>query len=453
MIDGDVMLNQLLAFFIKELRLLRRDRGGLVVLFVMPVALVIIVSLVQDNILKVSGATTVKLVLVDADHASQSKASLGETLLHQLNASGSFQVTHFNSADAHTDYAQAQRGVSNGKWQVGIYLPPGISAELHRRAMQLVQHGFSTADSNKELSSPSRMPLTINYFFDPAVQGGLQGAIGGMLRQLVASETLKIEMQALQKVLPAQIERQVSIELGPMFAQALAVNPININFPQADQPLLQAVVANSDDAMVLPTSVQHNVPAWSLFGIFFIVLPLSGVILQERSLGIFPRLQLIPGTKIGMLLGRLSAYLALAMAQFVVMVSVGYYVLPRLGTDMLQLNGQLPALLVVALCAGLTACGFGILLGTVAKSEQQAIMIAAVTIVISAALGGIMVPVYMMPPVMQTISVISPLGWGLDACQVLLLRGGHLQDILPQLLTMLSCCGICLLLAWRQLRQ
>ncbi|MDY0190925.1 MAG: ABC transporter permease [Desulfuromonas sp.] len=437
------------AFMLKELQLLRRDRGALLILFLMPVALVIIVSLVQDNILKVTGSRTVKLLLVDNDHGY-----LGQQLLHQLHTSDSLQVT---CAPVSMDYAAAKLEVSAGNWQVGIYLPAGISQQLHQQAVTQVRNGF-TGRGGDALSLDQLPPLEVEYFFDPAVQGGLQAGISGMLRQLITSTTLTEQVHAFQQMLPAYIERQVSSKLGPLYAQVLASSDLSFKSPVLDQPILQAVQINpvamgGMDDFVQPTSVQHNVPAWSLFGIFFIILPVAGVILQERSHGIFPRILIVPGSKLVMLLGRLSAYLLVCMLQFCLMLLVGYYLLPRLGTDILQFNGQMSGLLVVALGAGITACGFGLLLGVVARSEQQAIMLAAVSIVIAAALGGIMVPVYMMPPTMQQLSFISPLGWGLDACQVLLLRGGTLLDILPQLLTMMVCFVGCLLLAWRRIAK
>ncbi len=441
-----LLWQQFFAFFVKELQLLRRDRGALLILFLMPVALVVIVSLVQDNILKVTGSRTVKLLVVDHDHGY-----LGQQLLHQLETSDSFQVTCVAET---VNYPDAKFEVSTGQWQVGIYLPPGVSQQLEQRAMAMVRAGFTDDVSAK--APPTKPPLTVEYFFDPAVQGGLQAGISGMLQQLVARATLMKQLNALQKMLPAYIERQVTAQLGPMYAQVLANSELGINVPELTQPIVQAVQisaapAASNADFVQPTSVQHNVPAWSLFGIFFIILPVSAAILQERSLGVFPRILIIPGSGFAMLCGRLLAYLLVCLVQLCLMLGVGYFVLPLLGTDVLQFNGQLGALIVVALAAALTASGFGLLLGIVARSEQQAIMIAAVSIVIAAALGGIMVPVYMMPAGMQQLSIISPLGWGLDACQVLLLRSGTLRDILPQLLTMMGCFAGCMLLSWRKI--
>jgi len=432
--------NQLLAVFVKELHLLRRDRGGLAVLFIMPVALVLIVCLVQDNILKVSGATTIKMVLVDHD-----QGSIGQAIIEQLNETGSFELSVF---DEKMSFEQVKQSVSTGVWQAGVYLSAGMSEQLKRAVDEQVKASLR--------AEPLAAPLTTvsaQYFFDPAVQGGLQAGIRGVLTQLVSQETLKLKMASFQTLLPKQIERYVSTELGPMFGQVLAQKPFAIQFPEQESHLLQAVQINAKAVVITPTSIQHNIPAWSLFGIFFIILPLSGVILQERSQGVFTRLLLIPGQHFGVLLGRLFAYLALNMVQFSLMLMIGFYILPLLGTDTLQLNGQGLSYFIVAFCSGLAACGFGLLLGIVARSPQQAIMTAAVAIVISAALGGIMVPVYMMPTLMQSLSVVSPLGWGLEAFQILLLRGGTLHDIVPQLLSLLICFFLCVFISWRKLRH
>ena len=60
-------MTRLPATIFKELLLLSRDRAGLLVLFLMPAVLVIVVSLVQENILKVTGETTIRVLFVDQD--------------------------------------------------------------------------------------------------------------------------------------------------------------------------------------------------------------------------------------------------------------------------------------------------------------------------------------------------------------------------------------------------
>jgi len=53
-----------------------------------------------------------------------------------------------------------------------------------------------------------------------------------------------------------------------------------------------------------------------------------------------------------------------------------------------------------------------------------------------------------MPSFMQTISVISPLAWGLNGTLDVFVRGGGLADVLPEAAALTAFFGICILIAW-----
>ena len=107
----------------------------------------------------------------------------------------------------------------------------------------------------------------------------------------------------------------------------------------------------------------------------------------------------------------------------------------------------------MAASAIFAATGYGILLGTVVNSFEQAAMFGPISIVIAAALGGVMVPVYAMPTFMQTISVISPLAWGLNGTLDVFVRGGGARDVLPEAAALGTFFVACVLLAWVWQRQ
>jgi len=435
------MLLQLLAVIVKELQLLRRDRGGLAVLFIMPVALVLVVCLVQDNILKTSGAAAVEVVVVDHD-----QAAFGAWLTSQLQQQCD---VHLSVKGDESSFSDVRRDVERGDYQLGVYLAPGLSDTLQQALdSQVRRELFPSAASSKNSDMP-----TVLYSFDPAVQGGLRAGLTGLIDQLIQRRLAELRLASFQRYLPKRIEHYVSVELGPMFAQALAQHPLHLQLSVNDADRMPVAPMESEAGFTMPTSIQHNVPAWSIFGLFFIILPLSAVMLQERCQGVFVRLQLVPGSALSLLMGRVVAYLLISLIQFSLMLAVGRSVLPLLGTDHLDLHGQVPGLLVVSLCVALAACGFGLLLGVYARSSQQASLTAAVTIVIFAALGGIMIPVYLMPEVMQQISVVSPLGWGMEAMQILVLRGGSLAETWPYLARLLIAFIVCCFFAWRGLRR
>ena len=88
---------------------------------------------------------------------------------------------------------------------------------------------------------------------------------------------------------------------------------------------------------------------------------------------------------------------------------------------------------VVAIFSGLSAIGFGILLGTIAKTQEQSAPFGATSVIILAAIGGVWVPVFAMPKIMQIIAESSPMNWGLEAFYDVLLRNASLLDLVPEL--------------------
>jgi ABC-2 type transport system permease protein len=194
--------------------------------------------------------------------------------------------------------------------------------------------------------------------------------------------------------------------------------------------------------------VQQNVPAWSLFGIFFIVLPMAGAFIQERINGTHQRLLAMPVSYLTLVSGRIVAYMGIGVVQCALIGCIGKWLLPLWGTPSLEMGGAPLALLVVIASSILAATGYGILLGTVVDTYEQASMFGPISIVIAAAIGGIMVPVYAMQAFMQSISVVSPLAWGLNGSLDVFVRGGGLADVLPESAALTAFFGICVFIAW-----
>ena len=116
------------------------------------------------------------------------------------------------------------------------------------------------------------------------------------------------------------------------------------------------------------------------------------------------------------------------------MVAVGIYLFPYLDLPVLDISGKFILMSLVAIFSGLAAVGFGIVLGTIAKTQEQSAPFGATSVVILAAIGGVWVPVFAMPKIMQYVSHISPMNWGLNAFYDVILRNGNLLDILPELI-------------------
>jgi ABC-2 type transport system permease protein len=181
-----------------------------------------------------------------------------------------------------------------------------------------------------------------------------------------------------------------------------------------------------------PSSVQQNVPAWLIFGMFFVAIPMSALFIVERREGTLARLatQRVPFALI--LAGKVAPYFAVNLAQTVLMLAAGVWLVPWLGGEALALPGRWDLLALVAACTSLAAIGWALLVAVWARTLEQATVIGGVGNILAAAVGGIMVPRFVMPPAMQGVTEISPMAWALDGFHAVMLRqGGAAEVALP----------------------
>lgn len=420
----------------KELILLGRDRAGLLILFVMPAVLVLVITLVQDNVLKKMGESQAEVLLVDQDGGEAA-----QHFIRALTQSGQLTVSRVESEQL------ALAEVDGGRAQLCIVIRAGMSSEIRTRSHAMVREMVDSSAPQAPATARGRIDL----YFDPLVMGGYRST----MLAAVKMAALAVQFDELLAALQA--------ELTGLFAQLPELPPDyglagHASWDLTDlggqelisvgEPLLA-----QDAGTLVPNSVQQNVPAWSLFGIFFIVVPLAGSIIRERLTGTLGRLLVMPVPFFIFLLGKVAAYGLVCLAQFGLIMAIGKFLLPLFGAPVLELGGNYGAILLVLLAAVAAASAYGILLGTVGRSYEQVSMFGAMSVVIAAALGGVMVPVYAMPEAMQRLSQFSPLGWALEAMLEIFVRQGGVRDILRPTGLLLAFALVTLAGAWSYFNQ
>ena len=103
-------MNPFLSTLVKELKILIRDRAGLAVLFAMPICLVLIVTMVQDNVMKITGATVAQAIFVDQDGGEAARL-----LKELLDEQDSIETTHEN-ADCSQELQDIEHARLTGFW-------------------------------------------------------------------------------------------------------------------------------------------------------------------------------------------------------------------------------------------------------------------------------------------------------------------------------------------------
>ncbi|WP_303903322.1 ABC transporter permease [Thiohalomonas denitrificans] len=371
----------LAALLKKELLLLGKDRHGLLVLFVMPAVFILIMSMAMQDTLG-DQRTAVQALI-----ASHDQGELANALHERLSELDGFAFTAVER-----DVAEIRKQLSRDEYKFAILIPEGWT---------------ESAETRLRNGAPGQEEVSLEILLAPSVQPQLKelvaASVGGIVSRMTA-------------------ERMVSAIGASMDTDIAFIKP----------SIRQQYIYGEHSASLIPTAVQQSVPAWLVFSMFFVVIPISTAYIIERQQGSLMRLRVINISPHLMLTTKVVPYYLVNQVQMVLMILVGIYVVPLLGGDRLEMADSVFGLLIISSGTSIAAIGFALLISVFARTTVQATTLGGISNIIFAALGGIMVPKFIMPPAMQAVAVISPMSWGMEGFLDIFLRHGSWKDVLPE---------------------
>ncbi len=416
-----------IASTIKDLKLLSRDRAGLAMLFVMPLALIIIMTLLQDSTFKVLEERKLPLLVLNMD-----KDTFGINIVEGLVTSKFFKVVD-QVGDNEEALKTLKERVSKGEFQIGVVVNKNATELLRNNIKYNIVKQLPDEDSLVfgDLAIKLEPAAKIEIYFDPITKNSFKQSITSALNEFSSGVEAKVLFGVYSSLLKQLLGMEMKNKGG--FDKLVEV---------------QTLYASNDNNIVIPNSVQHNVPAWTIFAMFFIVIPLAGNIIKERESGISKRLSVIAGSNMPIILGKVTTYFFVGIIQAISMLAVGVWILPLLGLPQLIIGDNYLALIILTAAVSLAASGYGVLIGSIATSQEQSSIFGSISVVILAAIGGIWVPVFMMTDLMQKVSMLSPLNWALVGYYDVLLRNVGISEILSYVLLLMGFFLICISCAW-----
>ncbi|MDO3383453.1 ABC transporter permease [Gilvimarinus algae] len=296
--------------------------------------------------------------------------------------------------------------------------------ELHRSAQLKLERSDLPLSANDHLFSLSFTPA-----FDRALAGESDEP-GLELRfapELGTRERLLIRA-AVQEAFAVFSTQALALELG-----------YDKNY--AEQELLRRwfiAETEAEAGPAQPNAVQQNVPAWLIFAMFFIAVPLSTTVIDERRQRTLARIRTFGAPVWLIYSAKLLPYIVINLLQLLLMLALGAWLLPLAGAEGLSLAVHLPALAAVGLCTSLCALALASVIAAAAKTVAQATAISGSVNILLAAIGGVMIPLFIMPPLMQKIAQLSPMAWALEGFLSVLVRGGGWAQIAHPCLQLLA---------------
>lgn len=410
-----------------------RDKMGLALMFIMPIVLAIVIASVQNSTYELVNDKKIPLLILNKDTAAPAVE-----LETALNKSGMFIIKKIAATE--TDSTLKQK-MQDKEALLGLVIPETYSNDVLLKAENIsvqalqvisVTADDTTADENTPVTAAA-IALYYHPVLQPSFRQGIEGALNSVL-QIVQSKYIVRQLYSGindQAAIPDSLEHQILTN---------------------QTPIDQHAISKDMDAAV-PNATQHNIPAWTVFAMFFIVISLGSGIVREKMSGSFLRLKTMPTPLSVAIISKQITYIIITILQAVIIFGLGKWMFPLIGLPALNFpQDQLGLLLVIFIC-GWCATSFAIFIGVFCKTQEQSNGIGAISIVLFAAVGGLLVPSFAMPKSFQTVMQLSPLHWCLEAFYGLFLEGGVLRDVLKDIVPILIITIILQVGAWLGMKR
>jgi ABC-2 type transport system permease protein len=419
-------------------RALRRDRGALILSFILPIAFFSIFAVIFSGM---SGNSTprVNVLVVDEDHSEASGR-----LVQGLRQEGALVATIRPETKAGEptppDYTAvtAEAAVKSGTAPVALIIPAGFSAN---------PISFAPAASRKAIRI---LHDSSNPVAGQLVAGLLQKVVMTSMPDSMADLGMKYFAQASGGLTPQQ-RQSVESSLSQMRAYT-ARRDLQNKTPAGD---------GSNNAGGLVAVEMHDVvgenkrsPMVAFYaagiGVMFLLFTASaagGTLLDEAESGALDRILSARVSMTTLLAGKMAYSMVLACSQLALMFLWGALVFH------LDLFTHLPGFIVMTVATSFAVASFGMLLASVSHTRAQQAAVATLIILTMSAIGGSMFPRFLMPEAMKKVGLLTFNAWAIDGYTKVFWRDEPVSHLAPQVAVLLGSGVVLFLIARRFARR
>ena len=205
----------------------------------------------------------------------------------------------------------------------------------------------------------------------------------------------------------------------------------------------QKNTVQKNNGVVIQSRMLYNPELKSVFnfvpGVMTVILMLVSAMMtsisitREKELGTMEILLVSPLKPFQVILGKVFPYVFLSIINAIVIVSMGYFIFG------MPINGSVLLLAFESILFIITALSLGILISTISNTQQTAMMISLMGLMLPVIiLSGFIFPIASMPLPMQVISNIIPAKWFIIIVKSIMLKGVGLEYIFKETLILVG---------------
>ena len=393
---------------IKDVKLAFRDRAALIFMLLAPFLLTLGMGLVTGRFSggNSSGISDIPVVIVNQDG--------GELSTALVDVFNSEDLAELVEPSLGTSPEAARLLVDEDKVAAAIIIPAGFTRSIIPQEGDFDDGNTTEVIKIEMYANPSRPTSAgiIKSILDEYISRIEEGSISG--------QTSILQMLISGRITPEQAQA-AGEEMGQRLQDA----------PEDDTLAITLNSSTADGEQVEFDVLAYLAPGMALMFLMFTVSYGGRSILAEKSQGTLPRMLVSPTNATQILGGKVFGIFLTGVAQMLILIGA---------TSLLfQLKwGDTLGVLVLVLVAVFGAVGWGMLITALARTPAQVGSVGSAMMLIFGILGGSFISLDQMPPLVQSISRITPNAWALDGFTTLALGGTltNLSTPITALLTM-----------------
>ncbi|MFO0843851.1 MAG: ABC transporter permease [Gemmataceae bacterium] len=404
-----------------------RDRVAWLLTFIVPVAFLSIFTMIFSGQSR-DGTPAVRVAVADEDGSEFSKK-----LVAAMGKEKSLRVRTGREAGSDAGpltRAAAEALVRDGKVAAAVVLPKGLGRSFP---------AFSGDRPTVEVLADTSDPVA------PQMLGGL---LQGLVMTAAPDAMMLGGIDQFKKWGgPLTREQQKAIEEAGKFFNQPAKNGDPGEGAASAGLLAVQVVDVLGQEKANPIVAFYAAATAVMFLLFTCANGAGGSLIEEVESGTLDRLLSSNLTMTGLLAGKWLSFCLLGMMQISVMFLWGWLVFS------LELWSHLPGFVVMTVFTAAAAAAFGLLLGTLCRTRGQLAGVSTTVILLMSAVGGSMIPRFVMSQGLQTVGLLTFNAWALDGYQKVFWRDAPVWELWPQVLALAAMAVVFLGVARRLARR
>jgi ABC-2 type transport system permease protein len=375
--------------FKKDLTLFFHDQRSVILTFLLPVILITLFAFAYGSIGAYNGRSEpVKLLVSDLDQTRSSKE-----IINKIDSLEDISIVI-------SDSVKSKELVIRGKYACAL----------------IIYNGFQDS-----LESGNTTPIELVYDRSREMEIGILQQ--NLISTLMSSSGEIIIKKSIEKYLQDQFP-DIDKSIGDNILKT-AIKEDNVS------PAIKwtSVVGEKNDTKL---GLIQAVAGTAILMLLFSVAGVGTSILEEKENGTINRLLYSPLKGSTILYGKMLFAFFISILQLTAMFLFAWLIFN------MDLSINIPALILMIIATAFAVSSLGIFLAAVAKTRQQAQNLSTILILVMSAIGGSMIPLFIMPSILQKIALVSVNYWGIQGFYDIFWRTLPLEAILSKILILMG---------------